>query len=91
MDRQSNKSEILLALRSGLCTFTYEKLDGEMRVATGTLNGELIPEEFHPKPSTGGPNPNGTVETDLVKYFDFGAKDWRSFRAENLKTLSLVV
>ncbi len=88
---QQNKSEILLALRSGLCTFTYEKLDGEVRVATGTLMSEMIPEEFQPKTRVGNPSPNGTVETDLVKYFDFGAKGWRSFRAENLKTLSLVV
>ena len=71
------------ALRQGLCTLVYEKLDGEMRTAIGTLNSDFIPVRFTPK-NTGHPN------VDLVSYFDVDRQGWRSFWPERLRSLSLV-
>ena len=51
--------------------FTYFKLDGASRIATGTLHESLIPEEMRPKDSS--------VNTgDNLKYFDLDKNAWRS-------------
>ena len=42
-------NETVEALRLGVCTLIYTKIDGEVRQATGTLDPHLIPGEFHPK------------------------------------------
>jgi hypothetical protein len=95
--QNGNKNELLKALRESLCTFTYKKLDGELRVATGTLNLTFIPDEFRVKVvqdlqdvTRHGESPNGFDNTDLVKYYDVGSRGWRSFHTENLETLSIL-
>ena len=51
--------------------FTYFKLDGSTRMATGTLHESLIPEEMRPKDSSVNTGSN-------LKYFDLGKNAWRS-------------
>jgi hypothetical protein len=52
-------------------TFSYRKSNGEIRIATGTLNPSLIPEGKMPKDS--GKNVGANL-----KYFDLGKESWRS-------------
>ena len=82
--------EVSYALTLGVCTLRYTKLDGEVRLATGTKNWRYIPtesqsqlkevlhEESYSKPFS-----------SLVKYYDLGAKGWRSFHVENLDLLTI--
>lgn len=57
-------------------TFTYEKVDGSLRKAKGTLKDvqSLIK-------GTGTPNYN------TIRYFDVEANGFRSFKVENLITV----
>jgi hypothetical protein len=90
-------NETLDALKIGVCSMVYTKMDGEVRHATGTLNPHLIPGEFHPKkkpvteetPNELARRKDLETPSDLVHYFDFGSKGWRCFWLENLKSLSV--
>ena len=63
--------------------FYFQKVDGTMREAYGTLNAKLIPSEF----LTGGTNrkANDTVQV----FFDTERGEWRCFKKANLKILAL--
>jgi hypothetical protein len=52
-------------------TFSYRKSNGEIRIATGTLNPSLIPEGKMPKET--GKNMGANL-----KYFDLEKESWRS-------------
>jgi len=78
----TTKNEIVMALKSGTCTFTYKKMDGDVRVAMGTLNPNLIPAEARANMDTNTPG-------NVIKYYDMGAKGWRSFLTENVQTFSI--
>jgi hypothetical protein len=84
------KQEILSALYMGSCAFSYTKQDGDLRIATGTLNMNLIPAEKKPKTDTKTETVNKDKKSDVVRYFDFGSNGWRSFLAENLISLSVM-
>lgn len=58
--------------------FRYNKKNGELREALGTLNSEIYGKENEP---------NGTgkfVPENQVRYYDLNSQGWRSFIAENL-------
>lgn len=63
-------------MRAGVVRFSYEKVDGTLRKACGTLKdtGLLVK-------GTGRPDDGQTV-----KYYDVEAKGFRSFRVENFIT-----
>jgi hypothetical protein len=82
-------NETLDALRFGVCTLIYTKLDGEIRQATGTLNPHLIPGEFHPKVILDVIKKE--LDPNLIHYFDLGSNGWRCFWLENLQSLSVNV
>ena len=65
-------------LATGIYRFSYIKLDGSIREATGTLNPDLIPAENHPK-NSGKTIPN----YETFAYYDLDAAAWRSFRLDN--------
>jgi len=67
--------------------FKFKKIDGSTRIAKGTRNLDLIPEEFHPK----GTAPEATEKRNekIVAYFDFDKKSWRSFKRESLISFKL--
>lgn len=68
------------ALRVGVASFTFQKNDGEVREAKGTLNAQLFQYEH-----------KGTDRSEsltVVKYFDLDKNAWRSFRAERILTVA---
>ena len=62
-------------MAKGIVKFYFEKIDGTLREAYGTLAENLIPE-------TQGSNrkPNPTVQS----YYDSEKADWRCFKLANL-------
>lgn len=61
-------------MRAGVVRFAYEKADGTLRKASGTLHDVAATVK-----GTGRPNDGQTV-----KYYDVEAAGWRSFKVENL-------
>ena len=61
------------AMKQGVVSFAYEKADGTLRKAKGTLN---VLREITRKP--------GTPKTGSFPYFDTEACAFRSFKIENL-------
>lgn len=68
------------ALRAGVVVFTYQKNDGEVRTATGTLNGDLF--QYDRKGTDRAELPN------VIKYFDLEKNAFRSFRAERIMSVA---
>lgn len=65
-------------LKQGVVHFQYEKADGTIRDAHGTLLERCIPDDMLP---------NGTVKTvdeNSVRYFDMEAHGWRTFKKDKL-------
>lgn len=58
--------------------FKYNKKDGSVREAKGTLNSFIYGKENEPS-GTGRPIPE-----NQIRYFDMDANGWRSFLVENL-------
>jgi hypothetical protein len=77
-----NKNETLNALRMGACSLVYVKLNGDVRVATGTLNKDLIPKESQPKTKVEKPE-------EIISYYDLDSQGWRCFWLENLRSLKV--
>lgn len=69
-------ARLCAALRAGATRFTFQKQDGEVREAYGTLNPALF--QYETKGS-------GRAENlTAIKYFDLDKQAWRSFRAERI-------
>lgn len=64
------------ALRAGATRFTFQKQDGEVREAYGTLCPDLF--QYEHKGSDRAESPTA------IKYFDLDKGAWRSFRAERI-------
>ncbi len=62
------------ALKNGVVKFYYQKLNGEIRTAWGTLKEDLIPE-------TKG---TGRKNESLITYYDKEKSAFRSFKVANL-------
>lgn len=65
-------------LHEGVVEFKYTKVNGEERIARGTLHETAITED-------GGSMPKGTmtVSDETIRYYDLKSNGWRSFRTEN--------
>lgn len=66
------------SLRNGVVEFSYEKKDGTIREAKGTLNSEVYGEENKPKGA------GSEVPDNIVKYYDLDKEGWRSFNFDKL-------
>ena len=76
---QSETSRTLRArLAAGIVSFTFTKIDGSTRPASGTTVLDLIPPAFRPIGS-GRRTPD-----DLITYFDLDRMAWRSCKAANV-------
>jgi hypothetical protein len=66
------------ALHNGIVEFKYTKVNGDERIARGTLQDTVITED-------GGSMPKGVMETsdETIRYYDLNSNGWRSFRIEN--------
>lgn len=66
-------------MQSGVVEFKYRKKDGEIRVAQGTTNLDLIKEYGEDKlPKGTGIQPESTT-----RYFDIDKEAWRSFQNDS--------
>ena len=68
---------LVKSMRSGVVRFSYQKTDGTLRKAAGTLKDTAALVK-----GTGGPDNARTV-----RYYDVEAGGFRSFRVENLITV----
>jgi hypothetical protein len=68
-------------LAAGTVQFTFTKIDGSTRLASGTTCFDLIPEAYRPK-ATGKRTP-----ADLIAYFDLDRMAWRSCRVDHLVSI----
>lgn len=64
-------------MRAGVVRFAYEKADGSLRKACGTLHDVASTVKRTERPDDG----------QTVKYYDIEAHGWRSFKVENLVTV----
>jgi len=67
------------AMRTDRVSFSYVKLNGQIRDAEGTTNLALIPSEKHPLSSAPDVRPENYA---TVAYFDLDKNEWRSFRTD---------
>ena len=68
--------KLLKALHKGIVKFYFQKVDGTIREAWGTLKSDLIPQVQ----GTDDRKRNDTVQT----YYDTEAQAWRCFKRLNL-------
>ena len=75
-----NKETILRArLASGIVQFTFRKINGDERPATGTTVLDLIPQAFRPPVNQTKPrNPK------IITFFDLEKMAWRSCRSAEI-------
>lgn len=67
------------ALAERICKFTFQKVDGSIRQAFGTLSERIVP------PTAGSDRRrNDTVQV----YFDTEKNEWRCFKKANLLTIA---
>lgn len=64
-------------LYQGITKFTFEKVDGSVRQAFGTLSERIVP------PTGNSRKPNPTIQV----YYDTEKQEWRCFKKANLLTI----
>ena len=74
------RDEMLNALRENVCQVLFTKANGEERLMECTLMQDEIPQELMPKTDGNTVQPN----LDIVKVFDVGINQWRSFRVDSV-------
>lgn len=58
---------------------TFTKVNGEKRELVGTINLDIIPEEYHPNSEK-----RYTQSDEVFIVFDLENQGWRSFRIDSL-------
>lgn len=66
--------KLKIKMMSGIAKFYFQKVNGEIREAYGTLKSSLLP------PTSGGHRDNPTIQT----YFDTEKGEYRCFKVANL-------
>ena len=69
-----NPSVLRVRLQEGITQFAFKKLDGTLRLATGTTDLSKIPVENHPT----GEKPSSPK---VVTFWDVELKEWRAVSA----------
>ena len=72
-------------LRHNLVTVTFTKVNGEERIMTCTLLSEHIPNA----PRTNGEVVVKQTNNNAISVWDVNANGWRSFRIDNVKSISM--
>lgn len=67
--------KLKVRMQVGICKFYYQKVDGSMREAYGTLSDRIVPQT-----STNNRRKNDTTQT----YFDTERQEWRCYKIANL-------
>ena len=72
-------------LRTNIVTVAFTKVNGEERVMRCTLLSEHIPNA----PKTNGTTVARQSSSDVVSVWDLDANGWRSFKVNNVKSVSM--
>jgi len=72
--------KLLQLLRKGIVRFYFQKVDGTIREAWGTINANYFPQNTS---EDAGRKKNDTVQA----YFDTECQEWRCFKKLNLVTI----
>jgi hypothetical protein len=83
-----DRSEMMESLQNGLSEVTFNKINGDVRVMTCTLDDTIIPADFLPK--TSAMLDAVEVPQTIIKTYDVNAEGWRSFRVENVTNFRTV-
>lgn len=71
--------KLKMQMYAGIVKFYYQKVDGSLREAYGTLKSELVPE-------TG--NSNRAKNDTVSVYFDTEKSEWRCFKKANIISIA---
>lgn len=77
--------DIVKALNASIVKFKFEKADGSIREALGTRNIEYVPDDKLPKGIQEGLVTEDHEGTQTIRYYDFDAKGWRSFKSDKFQ------
>lgn len=76
--QEINIEDFKNALRDRIVEFKYSKKNGDIRIAKGTLNSDIMGDDNIPK-GTGY-----DIKDNNIRYYDLNSNGWRSFLSENL-------
>jgi len=76
-------SQIRDRMRYGVVKFTFMKQNGDVRIAYGTLNQDVI-SMFQPAGNNHSSSGNTTADGGHFGYFDVQKRDWRCFCVEDI-------
>ena len=72
--------KLKVKMQTGIVKFYFQKVDGSIREAYGTLSGDIVPATK----SGNGRKPVPTIQT----YFDTEKAEWRCFKIANLISIA---
>lgn len=75
LNKKELNERLLECLINGVCEFSYEKSDGSIRNARGTLNVDMCPETKGTEKK-----PNESIQV----YYDLDKESWRCFKKDKL-------
>jgi hypothetical protein len=82
---EEHREWLINLLRDGVVSVTFTKKDGTDREMACTLDQKIIPDEFAPK------GVERSKPTDSIAVFDVEKEDWRSFRWDSIKLITIGV
>lgn len=81
-----SREQIAQVLSMGPATVKFTKVDGSNRVMHCTIANHLIPEEKRVKGELLTEVP---INLSVMRVFDLDLNEWRSFKVQNVKEVSL--
>lgn len=83
------RTEILDILHKNVCNIVFHKVSGERRDMRGTLMESMIPDtKDHGTTNDLNTGHIRDVNPTVVVVYDLDKSDWRSFRIENLVSIT---
>jgi hypothetical protein len=83
------RDELVKMLQESTVSVTFNKLSGDQRVMTCTLDSEFLPEAKRDEPLSQAKIRN--LENKNIVVWDVNAEDWRSFRYDRVTKVELVM
>lgn len=80
-----SKEEIITALKNGVCTVTFTKVNGELREMPCTLREDLVPKYERKTPVKEATD----KEKATLSVWCVDKNAWRSFRVDSVKNITL--
>ena len=87
---KENRITFKTLLEAAPIEVTFDKANGETRVMRCTLNLESISEDKLPKKETEVIEKD-IMDTTALRVFDLDLQEWRSFRWDSVKSISLPI